>query len=130
MLAVFLLTIKNWVGWISLHKRLALAVVGIVALLVVLLWARGCYVDYKQGQVTKDLNNANKVINKGKDDSTVIEAERDRQRNEVINADVNSNKALNAVNDARHTDSSKFNGNISTARQRFCQLYPDDQLCR
>lgn len=125
-----MLILANITGWIVSHWRYVAAFLGLCLLALLLIYARGCYVDYKQGQVTDDLNNANRVIANGQDKTTILETERDTRRNEVINAETNVNQAINAVGDSRNTDSSKFNGNFSTVRQRFCLDYPNDSLCR
>lgn len=123
MLAIVLLTIRNWVGWISLHKRLVLALVGIVALLIALLVARGCYVDYKQGQVTKDLNNANKVINNGKDNSTVLEGEKGKREQDAVNAGIIANQAQENVN--KVIANKETNVSVDIANRNRCVAYPE-----
>lgn len=125
-----MLTLANIAGWIVAHWRYVAVFLGLCLLALLLIYARGCYVDYKQGQVTDDLNNANRVIANGQDKTAVLETERDTRRNEVLNAETNVNQAINAVSDSRNADSNQFNGNFSTVKQRFCRDYPDDSLCR
>lgn len=120
MMAFLLLIQANW--------RKILVVIGIVVLIGLGLWARSCYVDYKQRQVQEELNiERQKVI-----DAIVAEeaADVEGKRQDAVNKGQNTSEANKKLDDARSADSSRSNSNASAVKQRFCELYPDDSLCR
>lgn len=113
---------------ITVHWRKFLIVLGIVAILGLGLYARSCYVDYKQRQVQEELNiERQKVI-----DAYVTEAVEDvkGKRQDAANADVVANEAIKKLEEAKREDSNKSNTNAAVVRQKFCELYPEDSLCK
>lgn len=130
MLLAASLIIKNFVGWCIAHVRYLAVGAAILLIIAVAIWAYGCYVEYEQGKVTLGLTNANRVIDKANDNAAVLEQDKGKQEQEVNNANANAQQAVNAVNDARNSDSSRGDVNLGTVTKRFCKLYPEDSRCR
>lgn len=92
------------------------------------LYARSCYVQYKQDQVQQELNiERQKVI-----DAYVAEAaaDVDGKRGDAINQAQIVEEATKKLEEAKNTDSNKSNSDAAVVRRRFCELYPQDSLCQ
>jgi hypothetical protein len=92
------------------------------------LYARSCYVDYKQRQVQEALNvERKKVI-----DAYVAEAVADVEgkRGDATNQAVIVEEATKKLEEAKKTDSNKSTSDAAVVRQKFCSLYPQDSLCQ
>lgn len=123
-----MLTLANAFGWCVAHWRILAAIVGLIVLAAVLWWADGAYTAYRQRLVANALNNANAKIANDQIQGNILEAEKGRRKQEVINAQIEVNKAVNDIDNVRRTDVNKFNANASAVNDRYCRDYPED--CR
>lgn len=118
----------SYLAVLGFFKKYWLPVLGVILVVGIALYARGCYVQYKQNQVQEEINvERQKVI-----DAQVAEeaADVEGKREDAVNKGKNTNEANKKLNDARGTDSSRGNSNASAVKQRFCAAYPEDSICQ
>lgn len=126
-----LLTLAFWRDvWQALatNVRLILILAAIGAVILTVIGIRSCVINQRIQQTQEDIDQGRRTIDDAKIEVEIVPVE--KQRNEISNAEKNTNVSLNAVNRARNADSSGSNANVRTVTERFCRAFPDDSRCK
>lgn len=118
----------TFLAFLTFLKKYWLYILIVVVILAGGLYARSCYVNYKQNKVQEELNvERQKVI-----DAYVAEAAADvkGKRGDATNQTLVVEEATKKLEEAKNADSNKSTSDAAVVRQKFCTLYPEDSLCK
>src|SRR5574343_582341 len=114
----------------GLQAKAVLVILGLVLLLVTILTVRSCYVNYKIEQTQNEINEirseqVNANVNIG-----VATIEAKDADNRVIEARREAERAKETLEKVQGADSSKESKDAREALRRFCEVYPQDSICK
>jgi uncharacterized membrane protein YhiD involved in acid resistance len=122
----FKLYLLNIIGFLAANPAFLVALLLLIVIVGTAAFVHSCNERRQQEKLERKKEN----IIKEKTEANVLQNQIIDQQHEAREAEDVRREALDNVNAVEQKDSQEYEANFNTAKKKFCELYPDDSLCR